>query len=160
MGIDFDHFKAVNDRWGQHARDPMLREAVAIAYATLRSTDALGRTGGDEFLVVVPDAAMPEAHALAEPVRAAIAARTVTLAAAHGREVMHAQTASIGVATPSAAANNVRGPLGATGATPSRGASKPEFQPLPGSGPGPFPERTVRRDWDKARLLLEQALRA
>ena len=97
MGIDFDHFKAVNDRWGQHARDPMLREAVAIAYAALRSTDALGRTGGEEFPVVVPDAALPAAHALAEPLRAALAARTVTLAAADGREVMRAQTACIGV---------------------------------------------------------------
>ena len=97
MGIDFDHFKAVNERWGQHARDPMLREAVAIAYAALRSTDALGRTGGEEFPVVVSDAALAEAHALAEPPPAAIAARTVTLAAADGREVMHAQTACIGV---------------------------------------------------------------
>ena len=116
MCIDLDHFKAVNDQWGHHAGDQVLREAAATAHATLRGTDVLGRTGGEEFLVVLPETALPEAQALAERVRAAIAARTVALAAPDGREVMHAQTASIGVASLDATAHNVRELLGAADA--------------------------------------------
>lgn len=116
MCIDLDHFKAVNDQWGHQAGDQVLREAAATAHATLRSTDVLGRTGGEEFLVVLPETALPEAQALAERVRAAIAARAVMLTAPDGREVTHAQTASIGVATLSATVNNVRDLLGAADA--------------------------------------------
>ena len=116
MCIDLDHFKAVNDQWGHHAGDQVLREAAATAHATLRSTDVLGRTGGEEFLAVLPDTALPEAQALAERVRAAMAARAVALTAPEGRELMHTQTASIGVATLTASANNVRDLLGAADA--------------------------------------------
>ena len=116
MCIDLDHFKAVNDQWGHPAGDQVLREAAATAHATLRNTDVLGRTGGEEFLVVLPETALPEALALAERVRAAIAARTVALSAADGSELMHAQTASIGVAALTTAAHNARALLGAADA--------------------------------------------
>jgi diguanylate cyclase (GGDEF)-like protein len=116
LGIDLDHFKSVNDRWGHNAGDQVLREAAATAHATLRSTDVLGRTGGEEFLAVLPDTGLTEARALAERVRAAIAARPVVLTQPDGREVQHAQTASIGVATLTPALLTLRDLLGAADA--------------------------------------------
>lgn len=116
LGIDLDHFKSVNDRWGHNAGDQVLREAAATAHATLRTTDVLGRTGGEEFLAVLPDTGLAEARALAERVRAAIAARPVLLTAADGREVPHAQTASIGVATLTPTLQTLRELLGAADA--------------------------------------------
>ncbi|MFT3755591.1 MAG: diguanylate cyclase [Pseudoxanthomonas sp.] len=64
--IDLDHFKAINDRYGHAAGDAVLR-AVAVAWqAQLRDSDALGRTGGEEFVVICKDAPLTLARAIAE----------------------------------------------------------------------------------------------
>lgn len=110
--IDLDHFKSVNDRWGHNAGDTVLREAAATAHSALRSTDVLGRSGGEEFVAVLPDTPLAEARVLAERVRAALAARTITVQGEDGHELRHVQTASIGVATWMAALATPRDLLG------------------------------------------------
>lgn len=97
--LDLDHFKTVNDRWGHEAGDQVLREAAAAVHGSVRSGDIVGRVGGEEFLVVLPGASLGEAQALAERVRAAVAARRTQVRQADGSTVLHEQTVSIGVAT-------------------------------------------------------------
>ncbi len=53
---DLDRFKLVNDRWGHHAGDSVLRMIAQTLSHNLRSYDFVARWGGDEFLVIVPEA--------------------------------------------------------------------------------------------------------
>jgi len=92
--IDSDSLKDVNDRFGHDAGN---RHLVAIAHAVqthVRTSDVVARFGGDEFLVLQPDATPEAAAAVAERIRVAVAAATVT--AADGSRVTG--TVSIGVA--------------------------------------------------------------
>ncbi|MET0209205.1 MAG: GGDEF domain-containing protein, partial [Burkholderiaceae bacterium] len=71
--VDLDHFKDVNDALGHEAGDRVLLGFVAIARASLRYTDVLGRYGGDEFVVLLPETSRTDAQALAERLRHAFA---------------------------------------------------------------------------------------
>jgi diguanylate cyclase (GGDEF)-like protein len=53
--IDIDHFKAVNDRHGHHTGDEVLRALALHAKEALRDVDMLGRWGGEEFLLILPE---------------------------------------------------------------------------------------------------------
>lgn len=55
LAIDLDRFKALNDREGHAAGDALLCRVAETARATLRDSDLLGRTGGDEFVVLLAD---------------------------------------------------------------------------------------------------------
>ncbi len=92
--FDVDHFKLVNDRHGHAAGDLVLQVVAEVGTCALRRIDSLGRIGGDEFLVLLPEAGAAEARSAAERLRAAIAARRVDF----GEESL-AITASIGVMT-------------------------------------------------------------
>jgi two-component system cell cycle response regulator len=72
--MDVDYFKRVNDTHGHAAGDQVLREVVRRLKAALRPYDILGRTGGEEFLVLIPGAAREDARAVLERVRQAICA--------------------------------------------------------------------------------------
>lgn len=91
--VDLDHFKAVNDRHGHQAGDQVLVGAVAAMRSLLRATDLLGRYGGEEFVLLFPDTGPREAEAIAERLRAGVAAREARL----GEERIHV-TASFGLA--------------------------------------------------------------
>jgi len=54
MMIDLDGFKQVNDTWGHQAGDDVLRHTASLLRSTVREIDAVGRYGGDEFLIVLP----------------------------------------------------------------------------------------------------------
>lgn len=70
---DLDHFKRVNDEHGHDAGDVMLRRAAETIERTTRTVDLAARIGGEEFGLVLPDAAPEDAVTVAERVRHAIA---------------------------------------------------------------------------------------
>lgn len=72
--LDMDYFKTVNDQWGHVFGDRVLQNVVDALRRVLREGDVIGRWGGDEFLVVSADLSAPEAEALAETLRQAVAA--------------------------------------------------------------------------------------
>jgi diguanylate cyclase (GGDEF)-like protein len=67
--IDMDHFKSINDRCGHGAGDHVLKEFARAGREALRSTDILGRWGGEEFLLVMPNTPIEVAHASLERLR-------------------------------------------------------------------------------------------
>jgi len=71
--LDADNFKHVNDQYGHAIGDDVLRAIAQCIRNTLRTDSIAGRIGGDEFVVAMP-AALPEARAAAERLRASIAA--------------------------------------------------------------------------------------
>ncbi|MFA9461941.1 diguanylate cyclase [Thiohalorhabdus methylotrophus] len=71
--FDIDHFKAINDRQGHHAGDQALCELTRRIEENLRDTDALGRWGGEEFLVLATSSDIEATARLAERLRAVVA---------------------------------------------------------------------------------------
>jgi diguanylate cyclase (GGDEF)-like protein len=67
--IDMDHFKFINDRCGHATGDYVLREFARLGRESLRTDDALGRWGGEEFLLIMPDATAEVAIAALERLR-------------------------------------------------------------------------------------------
>ena len=75
--LDIDHFKAVNDQYGHATGDAVLRHFVGTVTAALRVTDTLGRVGGEEFLLLMPQTEGAGALELAERIRQAVERQTV-----------------------------------------------------------------------------------
>jgi diguanylate cyclase (GGDEF)-like protein len=71
--LDLDHFKHINDTYGHAAGDDVLRESVKRIASAVRATDWVGRYGGEEFLIVLPECDAKETLTCAERVRLAIA---------------------------------------------------------------------------------------
>lgn len=67
--LDLDRFKRVNDRHGHACGDGVLRQAADRFSSVLRASDLIGRLGGDEFLVVLPETGLELAAGWAERVR-------------------------------------------------------------------------------------------
>jgi len=74
LAFDLDRFKQVNDTFGHAAGDSVLREFSRRLLDNTRSVDLVARLGGEEFVVVMPDAGVDAARAAAERVRGAIEA--------------------------------------------------------------------------------------
>lgn len=91
--IDIDHFKQINDRFGHQGGDEVLREVAGRVKAELRLSDTLGRFGGEEFVVLLPETQLSGACNVAERIRASIGNTPFIL----GRE-SHQVSTSIGVA--------------------------------------------------------------
>lgn len=71
--LDVDHFKKVNDQLGHHVGDRVLTAVAQCIEEQLRSLDRVGRNGGEEFLVLLPDTLLGEAVEVAERIRQAVA---------------------------------------------------------------------------------------
>jgi diguanylate cyclase (GGDEF)-like protein len=70
--VDVDHFKKVNDTYGHQTGDAVLKKMGEIFKAALRPYDAIGRYGGEEFLMVVPNCDSAKAHEISERIRVRI----------------------------------------------------------------------------------------
>ncbi len=70
IAFDLDRFKAINDRYGHAVGDEVLRRFAIAMRSNLRDSDHAARTGGEEFVLVLPAATLPQATATAERVRA------------------------------------------------------------------------------------------
>ncbi len=92
--IDIDYFKKVNDTYGHLVGDDVLRHIAKTISGILRSSDVLGRYGGEEFCAFLPNTTEGDALGLAERIRAGIEASPIKL----GLNVNLKTTVSIGVA--------------------------------------------------------------
>lgn len=95
--FDLDGFKQVNDGYGHHAGDELLRAIADTVAGSLRPGDLFGRHGGEEFAVCLPATGADDATTAAERLRSAVAATTFEHAGA-----AVAVTASVGVCTSAA----------------------------------------------------------
>ena len=91
--IDIDHFKLINDTHGHLCGDEVLRTTAKRLEALVRQTDTLGRYGGEEFGVLLPETTSNGARTFAERVRSSIADSAIP----HGEAAIQA-TISIGIA--------------------------------------------------------------
>jgi diguanylate cyclase (GGDEF)-like protein len=92
--IDLDHFKAVNDTYGHPVGDQVLRELATRCQKCIRGLDYIGRYGGEEFLVILPDTSLTIARNVAERLRTAIASKPMKV----GDGLELTVTASLGAA--------------------------------------------------------------
>ncbi len=99
--LDLDRFKKVNDTHGHHAGDAVLAEVAGRVVQAVRCYDKVGRYGGEEFLLVLPDCSADMLACVAERVRARVEAKPVTA----GNESIQV-TASIGGAISNSALGN------------------------------------------------------
>lgn len=97
--LDLDYFKQVNDTWGHPAGDAVLRAVGAVLRETTRKGDVVGRFGGEEFVLLLPDTDAAQATVVAERVRMGVAAMNVAATDKRGQPVLiTGRTTSIGVA--------------------------------------------------------------
>ena len=82
--IDIDLFKLVNDRYGHDVGDEVIKAVAEVLDANKRTTDLIGRMGGEEFALVLPETTLDNACTTAERLRQLVADRAVT---AEGRPV-------------------------------------------------------------------------
>ncbi|MCG7200395.1 sensor domain-containing diguanylate cyclase [Marinobacter pelagius] len=69
LWVDFDHFKEINDTHGHAAGDSVLKSVSQLLEDSVRSVDSVGRFGGEEFVIILPEMAVREAHETAERLR-------------------------------------------------------------------------------------------
>ena len=97
--VDLDHFKSINDTWGHPAGDDMLEYVAHALRGATRASDIIGRFGGEEFVVLLPDADVDEAEQAGERIRRMISELHVPTTDKRGGPVAIAdRTTSIGVA--------------------------------------------------------------
>jgi len=92
--IDIDNFKRVNDEFGHQVGNAVLGEIGSFLKVVGRSTDLVGRMGGDEFMIILPNTSRDEAQIVSERIRARLEQHTFN---ADGRKIDYLR-ASMGVA--------------------------------------------------------------
>ena len=92
--IDIDHFKSINDQYGHAVGDEVLRQISRQCQSKLRDSDFLGRLGGEEFALLLPDTSRDSAHHVAERMREQLNETPIIL----DKETTLNITASFGVA--------------------------------------------------------------
>ncbi len=92
--VDLDHFKRVNDSHGHSAGDTVLREFAKVLQDNVRAVDIVGRYGGEEFMLVLPETDSDAAATMAEKLRRVVAGRQIRIEDGHVLSI----TMSAGVA--------------------------------------------------------------
>lgn len=92
--VDLDHFKAINDSHGHQVGDIVLRGVADLFRTNLRQTDVVGRYGGEEFMIVLPETGPEEAIEVAEKLRLLVQRRRFQAS----QELSIAVTVSVGIA--------------------------------------------------------------
>ncbi len=93
--VDIDKFKKLNDTYGHKAGDMILKTFASKMVENLRSSDVIGRYGGEEFIIIMPDTEKSKAYEVAERLRKILSSTEFTLP--EGKNIT--VTASFGVAT-------------------------------------------------------------
>jgi len=93
--IDIDHFKSINDQYGHAAGDQVLRQLGQQCHSRLRDSDFLGRIGGEEFALLLPDTPQDSAFHVAERMREELSNTSIVL----DNGITLGITASFGVAS-------------------------------------------------------------
>ncbi|HKJ88017.1 MAG TPA: diguanylate cyclase [Gammaproteobacteria bacterium] len=75
--LDIDHFKQVNDSYGHAAGDRVLERVTEVLQGRLRASDVLGRWGGEEFMVLLPETSLSNARKVAEDLRASLESASI-----------------------------------------------------------------------------------
>lgn len=109
--FDIDHFKSINDTFGHPVGDEVLRQVGGVTRATLRPSDLLGRLGGEEFGVLLPETDRASSLICAERLRSGIG--SLDLPQVNGRMV----SASFGISSLSGLVRSAEGWLAETDAT-------------------------------------------
>ena len=93
--LDIDHFKKINDTYGHQSGDLVLKSIASTFQKELRSIDIVGRIGGEEFALILPETGIEKATEVAERLREIISASVITLP--NGMKI--SITVSIGIAS-------------------------------------------------------------
>jgi diguanylate cyclase (GGDEF)-like protein len=97
--VDLDHFKSINDTWGHPAGDDVLEVVADALRSATRPGDVIGRFGGEEFVLLLPDMGIPEAIAAGERIRETVSGLQVPTTDKRGGPVAIAgRTTSVGIA--------------------------------------------------------------
>ncbi len=91
--FDIDHFKKINDTYGHSFGDEVLKEVARRCMKSIRKTDLMGRYGGEEFVILLPETELQEALVIGETIRAGIADEPF-----HNQAEVVTVTISVGVA--------------------------------------------------------------
>lgn len=97
--VDLDYFKKVNDQYGHQAGDKVLTYFASYLKDSLRPYDSIGRFGGEEFLLCLPDASVEDANAIMERIREELATHTVDIIGPNNQPLSIKITASFGVSS-------------------------------------------------------------
>jgi diguanylate cyclase (GGDEF)-like protein len=94
LALDLDNFKSINDRYGHQVGDDVLKGFVQTCVAAIRAYDYVARVGGEEFMVLLPQAALEGALVIAERLRTAVASASFQ----SGAQRLTGVTVSVGIA--------------------------------------------------------------
>lgn len=106
--LDIDHFKSVNDRYGHAVGDAAIKAVAAACLEGKRKSDIVGRLGGEEFAVLLPETSLSRARIVAERIR-----KHVMSAQVRADEVQFGLTVSIGIAEASVSMSGIDALMGA-----------------------------------------------
>ncbi|SDI31116.1 sensor domain-containing diguanylate cyclase [Propionivibrio dicarboxylicus] len=93
VSLDLDYFKSINDRYGHLVGDKALCHFASVVRKTIRPSDHLGRVGGEEFAIILPETTLASATAIAERIRKEVELAPISLG-----DSLLTMTVSIGVA--------------------------------------------------------------
>src|SRR5437588_3808803 len=93
--VDIDHFKSLNDNYGHHTGDLVLRQVTSLLVKDMREVDTVARYGGEEFVIILPEATEQEAISVAQRLRKAVQNSDFQIEGLEGHEKL---TISIGIA--------------------------------------------------------------